>query len=394
MRLHLDLSNGAAGDMIIAALCDLFEDLRTPGDTLAMIAQAVGADVAFERVKPASLSAMRFEVVGGDRPMTLDEMFSGLARVEVPKEAKRWARWGLELLGECETKVHGSDGGVHLHELGTADTFVDLLGALTLLHILRPEQLSSNSATVGCSQVEIAHGRYPNPVPVVATLLIRAGVPVKMVDDSFEYLTPTAALILAVLANFGLYRYHDTQGLLRAVGYGAGQKVREGVSGVLSAYLFEDVVDHEALDQIYSISVHVDDLTGEEIGLLTDRAMAYGALDCWAAPVFGKKSRPGFEITVLVRRNELALFREFLHRETRSPGLRILPIKRSVEPHFFSEVEVTEGVKVRIKSTRVGHKVEFDDAVRASLVTGESVSDVVKKASAIYMKKEEHRNEL
>ena len=43
----------------------------------------------------------------------------------------------FSLIGEAESKVHGSDiEHVHLHELGTLDTLVDVVGVMVGLEML------------------------------------------------------------------------------------------------------------------------------------------------------------------------------------------------------------------------------------------------------------------
>ncbi len=386
-RLHLDLSNGAAGDMLIAALWSLFEDQGEVELVINTVASAVGAEVLCERVLRSSLSACQVSVVGGERGMTLDQMIDNLGRLDQPLEVVEHSKRVFRLLGDTERKIHGDLEGNHLHELGTVDTFVDVVGVLSLLGSLKVKEITSTQARLGCSQMQMAHGCYPNPAPAVTELLIRAKVPVSLTDDSFEYLTPTAAVLLAALSETGTYHYGEGSGTLIRVGYGAGHKVRPNHSGVLSAYLLEDMHLEEGRDQIYMVGVHVDDLSGEELGLIIDSTISRGALDSWITPVIGKKSRPGYEITILTKGADLYQIVEYLHVVTRSPGVRVLPVDRSVVPHAFEMVEVAQGLTVRVKYTRLGYKVEIDDAVAASKTLSVPVSEIVDRATLGFRKK-------
>ncbi len=394
-KLHLDLSNGAAGDMLIAALSGLFVDQSEPEKILALVASIVDVKVIFESVQRSSLSATKVSIAGGDRRMTLEQMVDALTRLSSGTSlVKELAHRAFDLLGEAEAKIHGVHEDAHLHELGSADTFVDVVGVLSLLDGLNIQEMTSSKLHLGCSQIEISHGRYPNPVPVVAELLQRTTVPVTLTDDSFEYLTPTAAVVLAILSEAGLYRYGEGNGSLVGVGYGAGHRVRAGVSGVLSAYLLQDTGVEGVREEIYMLGVHVDDLSGEELGLIVEETISQGALDAWITPVVGKKSRPGYEITVLTKVSCLATLVECLHVVTRSPGLRIVPVTRDVVPHGFELIEVAKDVTVKVKYTRLGHKVEFDDAVTAAKTLSVSISEIVSRATAGFRDKREDGDEI
>ncbi len=394
-RLHLDLSNGAAGDMFIAALSDLFVDRSDLEKTLASVASIVDAEVIFETVHRSSLSATKVSIAGGDRNMTLDQMIDTLAKLN-PRTSivTELAQRAFAILGTAEVKVHGGLQEVHLHELGSVDTFVDVVGVLSLLDRLNVHEITSSKLNLGCSQIEISHGRYPNPVPVVVELLQKTKVPVTLTDDAFEYVTPTAAVLLATLSEAGVYHYGEGRGSLTGVGYGAGHKVRPGLSGVLSAYLLEDAGVQDGREEIYMIGVHVDDLSGEELGLIVEETISQGALDSWITPVVGKKSRPGYEITVLTKVSHLSTLVECLHVTTRSPGLRITTATRDVVPHDFELVDVAKDVTVNVKYTRFGHKVEFDDAVVAAKKLSLPVSEIINRAMVGFRGKREGKDEI
>ena len=120
---------------------------------------------------------------------------------------------------EAEAKVHGMKvEKVHLHELGSLDTLVDVVGAVIGLELLGADRVESSPVNVGSGSVDTQHGRMPIPAP--ATALLLTGVPV-FADGEFERTTPTGALLVTGFSErFGPWPAMT----LKKVGYGLGTK--------------------------------------------------------------------------------------------------------------------------------------------------------------------------
>src|SRR5436309_15024724 len=91
---------------------------------------------------------------------------------------------------------------VELHELGSADTLVDILSVAYLADEL---QLSgsrwwSSPIAVGTGVTSFSGRTYPNPAPAVAEILRAHKFPTKMSNTQFELTTPTRATVAVCLA--------------------------------------------------------------------------------------------------------------------------------------------------------------------------------------------------
>jgi uncharacterized protein (DUF111 family) len=98
-------------------------------------------------------------------------------------------------------RAHGV-ASVVLHELGSLDTLIDVVGAVAGLRLLGVEGLFSSSLPLGRGEVEAAHGTLPVPAPATLVLLADANAPISEVDLAGELVTPTGAALVATLARF------------------------------------------------------------------------------------------------------------------------------------------------------------------------------------------------
>ena len=52
-------------------------------------------------------------------------------------------------------------------------------------------------------------------------------------------------------------------------------------------------------EKLVLLETNIDDMPGQAIGFVLERALDLGALDCWVTPVQMKKNRPGTLLSVL-----------------------------------------------------------------------------------------------
>ena len=76
-------------------------------------------------------------------------------------------------LGEAEAQVHGTHHGedTPLHELGSLDTLVDVVGTVAALDMLQIKNLTSSPLPSGSGVFQSAHGKLvaPSPAPAAKT---------------------------------------------------------------------------------------------------------------------------------------------------------------------------------------------------------------------------------
>ncbi|HEX3001257.1 MAG TPA: nickel insertion protein, partial [Methanoregula sp.] len=157
--LILDPFNGAAGDMITAALIDCGADK----DAVVQAMKAVVAEPKISRVTRAGIQALRIETKALPVHRTLDEVLERLdaAASRVPAPAFAMAKRVFERLNAAEEEVHGDH--VHFHEVGADDAIADIVGACTALHTLGVSRIRILPITLGHGTGTGSHGTFPIP---------------------------------------------------------------------------------------------------------------------------------------------------------------------------------------------------------------------------------------
>ena len=381
--LYFDCSAGAAGDMILAALLDLgvpVKDLRAELDKL----DVQGFRVVRSKAIRGGIHGTRVRVdTPGDRGHRHWSDFERvLKKSRLSKGVKERSRALIRRVFEAEAKVHGkTPESVHLHELGSLDTLVDVVGAVCGLELLGVDRVESSPINVGSGSVDTEHGRMPIPAP--ATALLLKGVPV-FADGEFERTTPTGALLVTGFAErFGPWPSMT----LKKIGYGLGTKdPKGGRPNVLRVILGE--ASSRRTDSVVVLETTVDDATPEQLGFLQERLWEAGALDVFLTPVIMKKNRPGTNVTVLVSAGSREAATEILFHESPTFGVRAHTVERDVLDRRFVTVKTRYG-KVRVKQGSRGGKVvnaapEYEDCRRLARAKKISLETIQRAALAAY----------
>ena len=362
--LWVDASQGAAGDMLLGALCDLGVDLAGVEAALRRL-PVDGWRIETRRIVRTGLAATKLDVTvdseGPARGWSELERIAGDA--SLPPRVRERALAIFRRLIEAEARVHGgSPDKVHLHEAGGIDAIVDVVGFCLGLEQLGVDEIVVSEMTTGHGEIECAHGRYPLPAPATAELI--RGAPARGGDIEGERLTPTGAAILTTLA--------DRWGALpsmrpQEVGLGAGSRDLGAVPNVVRLFLGERSSETaaEATGEVAVLECTVDDMTPQALAHTMQGLLGAGALEAFTTPALMKKGRAGHHLTVLTRPDEVGRLAQRLLRESSSLGVRFrlerrFELERSIEPVETEYGRV--GVKVgRREGAAVQAWPEYDD---------------------------------
>ena len=389
MRIaYFDCFSGVSGDMILGALVDAGLDVERLRAELARLPVS-DYTLSAETVRRRGLRGTHVEVtiseVGVERHLhQIEEIISGS---DLPDEVKQLSLAIFQRLARAEAHVHSIPmDHVHFHEVGAADSIVDIVAACCALHLLGIERVLCSPITVGSGTIECAHGTLPVPSPATAELLIGAKTAPAQLQG--EVTTPTAAAVLTTLAD-------DLRPLpamqIQAVGYGAGSRESQAMPNVLRVYVGEESDEGQA-DSLIELSANIDDCTGEMIGSAVEKLLALGCADAWAAPVFMKRSRPAWTLSALVSPGDLDAAERLIFAETTTFGIRRRTVERSKLERRFETVETAYG-PIRIKvGSRGGETIsaspEFADCLSAAGAHHVSVKEVMAAAAAAFRREQ------
>lgn len=379
--LYFDCFAGAAGDMIVGALLDLGIDFDAFRSALARL-PLPGISLRLETVQRRGLAGKKFHVdisVGEQPHRHLSDILAMIDAAGLAPRAARRAKDIFTRLARAESQVHGvAVEEVHFHEVGAADSIVDIVGAAVAMEMLDVEHVYCSPIPLGRGTVECEHGVMPVPAPATARLL--AGAATVPGESEGELTTPTAAAILTALSEtFGPPPAME----ILAVGCGAGSREFGRVANLLRVFLGRENLDG-ATDSVVELSANLDDCTGELLGAAMEKLFAAGCLDVWAAPAFTKKSRPCWTLTALCRPGDVRAAEKIFFTETATLGVRRRACGRTRLLRETVSVETAYG-PIRVKLGRldgriVTAKAEFADAQAAAEAHGASVRSVLAAA--------------
>jgi uncharacterized protein (DUF111 family) len=176
-----------------------------------------------------------------------------------------------------------------------------------------------------------------------------------------------------------------------AVGYGAGTRETDPLPNLLRV-LIGQPDDAGQADTVLEISANIDDCTGEVIGSTIDQLIEAGCLDAWAAPVFSKKSRPAWTLSVLCEPADAGRAEAIIFSETTTFGLRRRTASRTKLTRDFETVETPYG-PIRVKLGLRGETVitaspEFSDCQVSARSHGVPVKEVMAAAISAYRRRQ------
>lgn len=320
MRLaFLDCFSGISGDMFLGALLDAglpFEALERTLATLPLDGYALEA----RQEQKQHLHGTRLEVrleKAGQQERGLKEIGEIIQGADLSKGVKAKSTEIFESIAREEGIIHNRPPEeVHFHEVGAADSIIDIVGTVYGLEFLGITALSASALPLGSGFVKTRHGRIPVPAP--ATVALLKGVPVYDAGLPFELVTPTgAALAKGLCRSFG----DMPPMVIQTVGYGAGARDLPDRPNLLRVIIGREHLETQ-VETVVVLEANLDDTNPEWLGFLMERLFAAGALDVVFCPVQMKKNRPGILVQVMGSPSQRDELMEILFRETTTLGVR------------------------------------------------------------------------
>ncbi|HEY3346261.1 MAG TPA: nickel pincer cofactor biosynthesis protein LarC [Nitrospirota bacterium] len=383
---YFDCFSGISGDMFIGALIDAgldFKKWKAEIDKLGLTEVAVSRKKAVRSGLAGSKLVVKDD---GKQPFRNLEAIEKLVnKSKVSASAKRRGLEILRRIAEAEAEAHGVPvEQVHFHEIGAADTVVDVMGAVIAVELMGIGQVLSSPINLGSGTIKFSHGIFPVPAPATAALM--KGFPSYTSEIKGELTTPTGAAVITTLAEPAVTM---PVMLTDKIGYGAGDKEFPGSPNMLRVFVGEVADGHEA-DTAVLIETNIDDMDPRLYELAMDRLFAAGALDVWLTPIIMKKSRPAAMLSVLAAPDLTSRLADIILRETTTFGIRITQVGRRKLEREFVLCETGHG-KVSVKVGRLGGKVikavpEYEDIKAVSKASGKPSAEIIRAAEAAALK--------
>jgi pyridinium-3,5-bisthiocarboxylic acid mononucleotide nickel chelatase len=367
---YFDCFSGISGDMTLGALIDAGGDAAIVDAAVEAMRLGDEVKVDVRREARGHVQGTRVRVEASDRvERTVPVLRSVVEGADVPDGVKRQAIAAIDRIAHVEARIHGvSEDRLHLHELGGADTLVDLVGAFWLLSDLDATQ-------VYASALPAPHGLkgdMPLPAPASLRLLEGSGAIFEDAPVNRELVTPTGAAILAIAA-----RFERPAMTLRSIGYGIGARDLPG--NALAVWIGEEARSETG---VTLIETNLDDMAPNVLAALCEDLMAAGALDVTITPALMKKGRSGHLLTVMSSPELVARLTDDLLRHSTTLGVRMSTAQRVLAGRRIVEVKTSLG-SARVKVKEIGGEPvdvapEYEDCRRIALETGRDVREVMR----------------
>lgn len=427
---------GTSGDMFLSALIDLVgeDDALLPvAASLLIYDPTLRVQVDTKTEFNQTGVHLQVSLDSGTRfsPNSLLEIVSAISdELELSASARGIAQRALNEILQAESRAHETPiDKLHLHETGSVDTVLDLVGTAYLLEragLLDDTKFISTHVAVGSGTIQTDHGPLEVPVPAVAEILVTNEVPFIMGEAKTEVLTPTGAAILVTLATEYV---ESSEGFVaKQQGIGFGTRSLDKIPNLMRISVGEYVIDSEEkkapkkepkskqkepptkepvkeksrptkkkedragmidswnADEVIVIETNVDDIDGEAMGSLFDTLLSEGlAYDVVMIPAYGKKNRPAYVIKVIAAKAGLKSIAEIMIKHLGTLGIRYstwdrlkaaretIVCKMEIEgKEFMVRVKVSRGIDGSV----INIKPEADDVMKVSKETGIPVREL------------------
>ena len=419
--LYFDCSAGISGDMTLGALIDLGADKKVFLTELEKL-HLKGYEIAFETTQRNAITATHVNVILTGQDQTHDhthihehihdhghthehdhehthghehshdhehghfhrsfrDIRQMIQNSELSKEVKDLSLRIFTRVARAEAKVHHKDiEEVQFHEVGAVDSIVDIVGSAILITMLKPDRICASVVQDGHGFVHCQHGMLSVPVPAVCEIFAESDALIRQIDVDTELVTPTGAAIISELADsFGTMPVMT----IDKMGWGAGTKILK-IPNLLKVTLgYQETVsdNYTEQDEIMVLETNLDDCTGEMLGAAMEILMENGALDAFYTPIFMKKNRPAWCMTVLARPEDTEKMERLIFLHTTTIGIRrhldqrrILKREKAVVPTAYGELQVK---RVALEDGYRDYP-EYESAKKLAVETGKPLWEILK----------------
>ncbi len=134
-------------------------------------------------------------------------------------------------------------------------------------------------------------------------------------------------------------------------------------------------------DEIYVLETNLDDCTGEVLSYAMDLLFEAGAKDVWYTPIFMKKGRPAYALSVMCKEEEKEACIRILFRETSAIGIRVSRKERVIMDREAVKTETPYGTADAKHLTYEDidkTTIEYESAKRLALENDVPLKEILK----------------
>lgn len=355
--LYFDCSSGISGNMTLGALLEIIGDEKYFLNELRKL-NINGYKIEIsKRVKngiigtyvDVILEEHQHEKIHHHEHRNLMEVNKIIDNSDLSDKVKDLAKRMFLRVAKAESKVHGKPlEEIHFHEVGAIDSIIDICGTAILIDKINPDEIISSVINDGYGFISCAHGTMTVPVPATSEIFANSNIDFRQINIEGEMVTPTGAAIITELSKKTSLLPNMK---IKKIGWGIGTKDFK-IPNVLKVYCGEK---EEESKNVYILETNIDDTHGEILGYTEKLLFENGALDVFFTPIFMKKNRPAYKITVICKIEDFAKMQDIILKETTTIGIRYREEKRIELEREIIEINTEYG---KVKAKRVKYRGE------------------------------------
>jgi uncharacterized protein (TIGR00299 family) protein len=382
---------GISGDMLLCSLVDLGANknkiINGVKQSEKFFSNSSIKKIDFQKIQKHGIQAIQLileveEDVAERKGSEIKKAITDSVQdIGLSEKAKIFSESCIDTLISSESKIHGiPEDSVHLHEVSSIDTFVDIVGITIALEDLElfDEKILCLPISVGGGNVTFSHGTMSNPASAILEIFKNSNLIIKGNSANEELTTPTGACILLNLTNNSVEYYPSMK--IVSIGYGAGKKDFETFSNVLK--IVRGSGNNFDIDSVKILETNVDDVSGEILGNLIEKIMEKGAKDISIYHGITKKGRPTNLVSIICSDENVEKIVDTLVLETGTLGIRISESNRFIVPRTIHTVSITlngKSFQINYKKSffkgKTDFKIEFDDLKNVSNTIDKSIKE-------------------
>ena len=347
--LYFDCSSGISGNMTLGALTEIIGDENYLIEELKKL-NIDGYKIEISKKVKNGITGTYVDVILAHKHehhhehRNLNDINKIIENSLLSDEVKNLAKRIFLRVAKAESKVHNKTlEEVHFHEVGAIDSIVDIVGTAILINKINPDKIISSIVNDGYGFIDCSHGTMSVPVPATSEIFASSNVKFRQIDIDTELVTPTGAAIIAELStDFTILPAIVTE----KIGWGTGSKDLK-IPNVLKVYYGKI---QESNEDFVVMETNVDDCTGEILGYTLEKLFESKALDVFYTPIFMKKGRPAYKLTVACRKKDMLNLQNIIFKETTTIGIRYRFESRTELKREFIEINTKYG---KIKAKKV-----------------------------------------
>ncbi len=373
--LYIDCSCGISGHKLVGALLDLIDD----ADYLLTELKKLNLESCFLQVERKTKQGISANVVeisldeDGGQLYQYDTIIKLLDHSDFNDTIKKLAIQIFNRMAKAKSQL--SDVAVKQLEFkknNILESLILIVAVAILIDKINPDKIISSVVNDGCGFENTGESFLPIPLPLTTQIFADSSVILQQIAVKEKLVTSTGAAIISELTDC----FQPMPAMkINQTGWGFGNqtvKILDMVKVSLGS-----VVQNN--DEIIVLETNIDDTTSEVLGYTSQLLFEHGALDVFFTPIYMKKNRPAYRLSVACKEEKLETMQNIIFKETTTIGMRYRREQRKILSRKQVFIDSPYGKVMAKEVIFDGQKFvypEFEDVKRVAQATGLAFKDI------------------